>query len=283
MAKKDIRGKTAVITGAASGIGRGLALALAKEGCTMLLADINEAGLKQTLEMVRQSGGNGETFICDVSRLEDVMRMADHCFDAWERVDILINNAGVASIGFMGDIPMKDWEWIVSINFWGVVYGCHAFVPRMKRQGSGHIVNVASAAGILSSAEMAPYNMTKAAVISLTETLKSELAPYSIGVTVTCPTFIKTNLMEKMRYTDEFQKKVSTTGVDNARWTPDMIAAQVIDAVKKDKLYVVPQAAAKMLWYSKRLSPSAFFNGFAFLMRMGWARNIMFQMSKLGF
>lgn len=283
MAKKDITGKTAVITGAASGIGRALALVLAKERCTMLLADINEAGLKQTLEMVRQAGGNGEIFLCDVSRLDDVMRMADHCYELWGRVDILINNAGVASIGFMGDIPMKDWEWIVSINFWGVVYGCHAFVPRMKKQGSGHIVNVASAAGILSSAEMSPYNATKAAVISLTETLKSELAPYNIGVTVTCPTFIRTNLMEKMRFTDDFQRQVSTAGVDNARWTPGMIADLVIDAVKKDQLYVVPQAAAKMFWYSKRLNPSAFFGFLAFLMRMGWGRTLMFRLAKLGF
>ncbi len=283
MRKKDLHGNNVVITGAASGIGRGLAVAFAQEGCTILLADINEAGLKQTCEMVRQSGGNGETFLCDVSKLDDVMRMADHCFGSWGKVDILINNAGVASIGFMGDIPITDWEWIVSINFWGVVYGCHAFVPRMKNQGSGHIVNVASAAGILSSAEMAPYNATKAAVISISETLRSELAPYNIGVTVTCPTFIRTNLMEKLRYTDEFQKKVSTTGVNNARWTPEMIAGQVIDAVRKGKMYVVPQAAAKMLWYSKRLCPSAFFDGFAFLMRKGWAREIMFRMSKLGF
>ena len=283
MGKRDLRGKTAVITGAASGIGRGLALALAKERCTILMADINEAGLKQTSEMVRESGGSGEAFLCDVSKLDDVMRMADHCFDSWRKVDILINNAGVASTGFMGDIPMKDWEWIVSINFWGVVYGCHAFVPRMKKQGCGYIVNMASAAGIVSSAEMAPYNATKAAVISLTETLKSELAPHNIGVTVICPTFIKTNLMEKMRFTDEFQRQCSTTGVDNARWTPEMIAGLVIDAVKTDKMYVVPQVAAKIFWISKRISPSAFFGFLSFLMRMGWGRKLMFQMARMGF
>jgi NAD(P)-dependent dehydrogenase (short-subunit alcohol dehydrogenase family) len=235
------------------------------------------------LELVKQAGGYGEVFPCDVSKLEDVMAMADHCFDTWGRVDILINNAGVASVGFMGDIPIKDWEWIISINFWGVVYGCHAFVPRMKKQGSGHIVNVASAAGILSSAEMSPYNATKAATISISETLKSELAPYNIGVTVLCPTFIKTNLMEKMRFTDDFQKQCSVAGIENARWTPDMIAALVVDAVKKDKLYVVPQAAAKLMWISKRISPSAFFGFFAFLMRKGWARKIMLHMARTGF
>lgn len=283
MKKRDLQGNNAVITGAASGIGRALAVELAKERCHLLLADINEDGLLGTLELVKRSGGSGEVFPCDVSILDDVMKMADHCFNAWGKVDLLINNAGVASIGFMGDIPIKDWEWIVSINFWGVVYGCHAFVPRMKKQGCGHIVNVASAAGILSSAEMAPYNATKAAVISISETLKSELAPFGIGVTVTCPTFIRTNLMEKLRYTDEFQKQCSTTGIDNARWTPEMIAAQVVDAVRKDRLYVVPQAAAKLMWLSKRISPSAFFGLFAFLMRMGWARKLMLHMARSGF
>ena len=283
MKVKDLHGNKVVITGSASGIGRALAVAMAGEQCTILLADINKEGLQKTLELVKQAGGSGEIFPCDVSRLDDVMAMADHCFDTWGRVDILINNAGVASVGFMGDIPIKDWEWIVSINFWGVVYGCHAFVPRMKKQGSGHIVNVASAAGILSSAEMAPYNATKAATISITETLKSELAPYNIGVTVLCPTFIKTNLMEKMRFTDDFQKQCSVAGIENARWTPEMIAALVIDAVKKDKLYVVPQVAAKLMWVSKRISPSWFFGFFAFLMRMGWARKIMLHMARTGF
>ncbi|HOO46468.1 MAG TPA: SDR family NAD(P)-dependent oxidoreductase [Deltaproteobacteria bacterium] len=283
MAKRDLKGKTAVITGAASGIGRALAIELAKEGCTILLADINEAGLMETAELVMRSGGIGEIFLCDVSKLDDVMKMAEHCFEEWGRVDILINNAGVASIGFMGDIPMKDWEWIVSINFWGVVYGCHAFVPRMKRHGSGYIVNVASAAGILSSAEMSPYNATKAAVIAISETLRSELAPYDIGVTVICPTFIKTNLLERMRFTDEFQRKCSMTGMDNARWTPEKIAGLVIDAVRKEKMYVIPQAAARIFWLSKRISPSGFFGFLAFLMRMGWGRNLMFQLARLGF
>jgi len=100
---------------------------------------------------------------------------------------------------------------------------------------------------------------------------------------VLCPTFIKTNLMEKMRFTDEFQKQCSVAGIENARWTPEMIAALVIDAVKKDKLYVVPQVAAKLMWVSKRISPSSFFGFFAFLMRMGWARKIMLHMARTGF
>lgn len=283
MKMKDLKGKTAVITGAASGIGRGLALALAREGCAMLLSDINGERLDETLQLVKQAGGRAEVFLCDVSKADDVMRLADKGFDALGRVDILINNAGVASAGCTGDIPIKDWEWIVSINFWGVVHGCHAFVPRMKKQGGGHIVNMASFAGIFSCPEMAPYNATKAAVVAVSETLKSELAPYDIGVTVVCPTYIRTNLMESLRYTDDFQRKCATEGMVYARWTPEMLAHLIINAIRKDKLYVVPQLVAKIMWWSKRISPSGFCGFNAFLMRMGWGRELMYKVVKLGF
>jgi NAD(P)-dependent dehydrogenase (short-subunit alcohol dehydrogenase family) len=283
MGKKDIAGKNAVITGAASGIGRALAVALAKEKCTILLADINEAGLKETAGLVRQAGGNGEVFLCDVSRLDDVIKMADHCFNTWGKVDILINNAGVVSTGFMGDIPVKDWEWIVSINFWGVVYGCHAFVPRMKTHGGGHIVNVASAAGIVSAPEMSPYNATKAAVISISETLKSELAPHNIGVTVLCPTFIKTNLMSTMRFTDEFQRHFSITSLDKAKMTPEKVARLTVRAIHRNRMYVLPQTAAKMLWISKRISPSGYYGFLALMARIGWGRKLMLFMARMGF
>jgi short-subunit dehydrogenase len=282
MKKNDLHENKVVITGAASGIGRALAIALANEHCEILLSDINEEGLRQTLELVKQSGGSGEAFLCDVSRFDDVMKMADHCFNKWGKVDILINNAGVASIGIMGDILIKDWEWIVSINFWGVVYGCHAFIPKMKKQGRGHIVNVASAAGILSSAEMSPYNATKAAVISISETLKSELAPFNIGVTVLCPTFIKTNLMNSVRFTDEFQKHCSVTGINNARMTLEKVAGMVVNAVKENKTYVLPQMAAKIAWIFKRVSPSGYLGFFAFLMRRGWGRKFFLKMARMG-
>lgn len=283
MGMKNLRERKVVITGAASGIGRELALAFARERCAMVLADIDEAGLQETVGMVNGAGGSAEAFSCDVSKADQVMRMADRCFDKWGRVDLLINNAGVASTGFMGDVPITDWEWVMSINFWGVVYGCHAFVPGMKGQGEGHIVNVASAAGIISSAEMAPYNASKAAVISLSETLKSELAPYGIGVTVLCPTFVRTNLLEKMRFTDDFQRHCSTTGMACARWTPEKVAALVLEAVRRDRVYVLPQASAKLIWLFKRISPAAYLGFFAFLMRMGWARGLMLRMVKAGF
>ncbi len=156
-------------------------------------------GAGETLRMVEQAGGSGEIYELDVRVLIDWEAMADHFFRSWGGVDVLVNNAGVVSVGPVGEVPIEDWEWIFSINFWGMVYGCHTFIPHMKEQGSGHIVNVASANGLMCLLEMAPYNTTKAAVIALSETLRSEL-PAGIGVTVVCPMFFNTHLLDGMRY-----------------------------------------------------------------------------------
>jgi len=142
---------------------------------------------------------------------------------------------------------------------------------------------VASAAGILSSAEMSPYNATKAATISIAETLKSELAPFNIGVTVLCPTFIKTNLMSTVRFTDEFQKNCSVTGINSARITVEKVADLVVNAIKKNKMYVLPQPAAKSAWLFKRISPAGYFGFFALLMRKGWGRKFFLAMARKGF
>ena len=124
----------AVITGAASGFGRALALSLAKRGgWKILIADVNRAGMEETLGMVRKAGGDGEIFECDVSKPENVQSMADYVFSNWKRVDLLINNAGVVSCGFVGDISLEDWHWCGSINFSGMLYGCHSFIPGLKK------------------------------------------------------------------------------------------------------------------------------------------------------
>ena len=188
--------KKVVITGAASGLGRALALALARKGCRIGIVDINLDGAEETLRMVERAGGSGETYELDVREVTDWGAMANHFFQCWGGVDVLVNNAGVVAVGHVGDIPIENWEWIFSINFWGMVYGCHTFIPRMKAQGGGHIVNVASAAGLLSLQELGPYNTTKAAVIALSETLRGELAPFKIGVTAVCPMFFNTHLLD---------------------------------------------------------------------------------------
>ncbi|HNZ65172.1 MAG TPA: SDR family NAD(P)-dependent oxidoreductase [Smithella sp.] len=221
--------KHAVVTGSASGFGRALALTLARRGnWKILLADINRAGMEETLAMVRKSGGNGEIFECNVTRPEDVQKMADYVFLSWKMVDLLINNAGVVSCGFVGDIPLADWKWCTDINIWGMLYGCHSFIPFMRIQGSGHIINIASSMGFTSFMELGPYNMTKAAVISLSETMRSELTANNIGVTVSCPMFFKTNLLNDMHFRDKFQTQFAHLAFENGHMTAGQVAEQTI-------------------------------------------------------
>jgi NAD(P)-dependent dehydrogenase (short-subunit alcohol dehydrogenase family) len=275
--------RRAVVTGSASGLGRAIALALARQGWHILIADINREGMNETLAQVRAAGGTGEVFSCDVSRAEDVQAMAEHCFSSWKRVDLLVNNAGVASSGLVGDIPLEDWRWIMGINLWGMIHGCHYFIPGMKAQGGGgHIVNVSSAAGIACLPEMASYNVVKAGAISLSESMKTELSPFRIGVTVVCPTFFKTNLGSTLRYVDPFQKNFSEAAFQNGRLTAEQIADMTLKAVRKNRLYLVPQASGKLMWLMKRFSPGLFYGSMAFIMRRQFHEKLFLLLARMG-
>jgi NAD(P)-dependent dehydrogenase (short-subunit alcohol dehydrogenase family) len=279
----NLYGKRAVITGAASGLGRSLATALAAEGWKIGIVDINDAGAEETLAMVKRAGGSGEVYHADVAQPENVEAFADHFFDSWGGVDLLINNAGVASAGLIGDIPLEDWNWIFDISFWGMLYGCHEFVPRMKAQGGGYIVNISSSAGLNSLAEMGPYNTTKAAVISLSETLMVEVAPNNIGVTVACPMFFKTNLLSDLRYTDEWEREFAWSAFNTARMTADEVALKIISAVKKGRLYAIPQLSGKVFWLNKRLMPETYYKIYRFLSKHGWLRSTLDRLARWRF
>ncbi|HQO60840.1 MAG TPA: SDR family NAD(P)-dependent oxidoreductase [Deltaproteobacteria bacterium] len=274
--------KTAVVTGAASGLGRDIAIALGRKGSRVLVADLDMKEAAITSTMVVQAGGAGEVYRCDVTRVEEVQAMADHVFAAWGGLDLLVNNAGVAAAGVVGNMPIEDWHWLMNINLWGMVYGCHAFIPRMKQSQRGHIINVASLAGIVSLPEMACYNVSKAAVISLSETLRGELAPFGIGVSVVCPSFFNTNLLRDMRYCDEFQCTFAHAAFDNARMTSEDVAGLVLKAWEKNRLYVLPQASAKMQWFFKRLSPANYYENFARLNKSDMFRRFVLVMARLG-
>jgi NAD(P)-dependent dehydrogenase (short-subunit alcohol dehydrogenase family) len=279
---KRIDGKRVVITGAGSGLGRALALNLASKGCQIGIADIDPAGARQTLEMVEHAGGRGEAFEIDVSQAAEVEAMGDHFFREWGGVDLLVNNAGVVSVGFVGDIELEDWRWLFGVNFWGMLHGCHSFIPRMKAQGGGHILNVASAAGLLSMMEMGPYNTSKAGIISLSETLRWELAPAKIGVTVLCPMFFDTHLLDNMRYTDPFEAAFARSTFEHARMTADEVAARAVKAIEKGKLYCVPQGTGKLFWGIKRLAPSTFNRVMSFINTTPMARPFYMLLARFG-
>lgn len=282
MAINSSGSRSAVVTGAASGLGRDISVALARAGFRVLVADVDMKEAAVTAVMVEQAGGASEVYRCDVTRVDEVQAMADHVFDSRGGLDLLVNNAGVAAAGVVGDMPIQDWRWLMDINLWGMVYGCHAFIPRMKQARRGHIVNVASAAGIVSLPEMACYNVSKAAVISLSETLRGELAPFGIGVSVVCPSFFNTNLLRDMRFCDDFQCDFANAAFDNARMTSEDIAALVVKAIEKNRLYVIPQASAKMQWLLKRLSPARYYEGFALLNSSAVFRRLVLVLARLG-
>ncbi|MFH1150680.1 MAG: SDR family NAD(P)-dependent oxidoreductase [Actinomycetota bacterium] len=274
--------KTVVITGAGSGIGRAMALTWADRGCTVGVSDYNAEGAARTVELIESAGGSADSFCCDVRSEEDLEAMAAHFFERWGRVDVLVNNAGVIDAGTVGEVAMEDWRRVMGTCFWGAVHGCHAFIPRMKRQGGGHIVNVASIAGIISLPEAAPYNTAKAAVVSLSETLRSELAPHRIGVTVVCPSILQTNLLEGMTVTDEWENDFIRSAFANSRMGADRIAEKVVAAVDSNRLFVFPQSAAKLARALMRLCPRTFYALLALLYRSRLRRPAFMWLARRG-
>jgi len=262
--------KRIVITGAGSGLGRALAVDFARLGWKIGVSDINKERAEQTADMVNEAGGNGLVFQCDVADWDQVSSMAKSVVQVWKGADVVVNNAGVPAIGILEKIPLEDWRWVIDINLMGVVHGCKAFIPIFKSQGAGHIVNIASSAGIASLSEMAPYNVTKAGVISLSETLKMELYGENIGVSVVCPTYFKTNLMEKVRCTDQTQLNRAEALFEKSKTTAEDISRHIIRSIEKNRLYVLTQKDARFVWKMKRYFPERFFRWMGFLSSRGY-------------
>ncbi|MCG8672403.1 MAG: SDR family NAD(P)-dependent oxidoreductase, partial [Pseudomonadales bacterium] len=192
-----------LITGGASGLGREIALTFANQGYRVCIADLHEERAQETLDLIGKTSGEGFFAHCDVTSTQDWAKTMVAIEEAWGGLDILVNNAGVASGGPFNWLSAQDWKWIMGINFYGVLYGCQAAVPAMIENKQGHIVNIASMAGIINPPGMSNYNVSKAAVISLSESLKVELKPHNINVTCVTPSFFKTNLGESMRTPDK--------------------------------------------------------------------------------
>lgn len=250
----------AVITGGAGGLGRAFCLELARRGGHMVVADIDAAGAAETVALVERAGGRAFATSCDVAKLDQVERLAVLADEQLGGCDVVINNAGVAAGGAVGAVPIADWEWIMGINLWGVIYGCHVFVPRFKQQGRGHVINVASAAGLLSAGDMGPYNVTKAGVVALSETLASELRTDGVGVTVLCPTFFRTNISKSSRTTNnEGAKAMVEKLMDRAKIQADGVARFALETADRNELYAVPHADGQWMWRLKRFFPERYY------------------------
>jgi NAD(P)-dependent dehydrogenase (short-subunit alcohol dehydrogenase family) len=241
-------GKVAVVTGGASGIGRGVALELAARGADIAIADINEERLAETAAAVSATGRQVLTQRCDVRSDSDVDAFRDATIDRFGQVDVLCNNAGVAVLGPPERVEMADWEWILQINVLGLVRGVRAFVPAMLARGNGHVVNTASVAGVWAYTwDATPYITSKFAAYGYSEALARALKPQGIGVSVLCPGLVTTNLAETARssgvppelqgqyfyFPPEMQEPV----------TPEEVGVLVADAIERDQFAIFTHAA----------------------------------------
>lgn len=249
----------AVVTGAGSGIGRSFALELAKRNTAVVCADLNKENAEKTAELVEQAGGVAYAIACDVGKAAQVKRLAERSEKLLGHpVTLLVNNAGVGIGGKFDELSLQDWKWAMDVNLWGVVHGCHYFTPRFKEQGGGAIINVASAASYTAAPEMSAYNVTKAGVRALSETLYAELKRDNIRVNVLCPTLVPTNIIKDGRIPDRYAKLADHALMNYAMTSSESVAKLTLNRLDKGELYTTPQVDAKLFWVMKRVSPNLY-------------------------
>jgi NAD(P)-dependent dehydrogenase (short-subunit alcohol dehydrogenase family) len=257
---KEFQGKVAVITGAASGIGRALAERCVQEGMKAVLADVEGGALAEAEASMRASGATVLAVRTDVSQAGEVEALARKTLDAFGAVHLLCNNAGVATAGSVWESTLADWEWVLGVNLWGVIHGVRVFVPLMLAQDAEcHIVNTASTAGLISGPGVGAYNVTKHGVVALSETLHHELAERGakVRVSVLCPGIVRTRIMEGARNRPGHLPVAGPPHpVDGERWEalrqlvqagtpPGQVADAVFTALREDRFYILPHPEVK--------------------------------------
>lgn len=253
------RPRTAIVTGAAGGLGRALAVRLARDGWSLVLADIDDEGNRATAAAVQAVGGRADTERLDVADCAQWQALHDRLRAALPNLDLLVNNAGIAAAGEVGEMPLDRWRRVLDVNLSGVIHGCHTFVPWLKRNPAGaHVVNVASFAAFASFPEMAAYNVTKAGVVALSETMRAELAADRVGVTAVCPGFFATGLARNALMQYESQREFTEEMMRTSPITADQVAAAIVRAVAANEPYVILPARARRYWFMKRFFPKYF-------------------------
>jgi NADP-dependent 3-hydroxy acid dehydrogenase YdfG len=250
------RGKIAVITGAASGLGQGFAIEIGKAGGTVIAADINFEGAVQTIASITAAGGKGEAHRLDVRDSAAVTALVDGTVARHGRIDYIFNNAGIAILGLTEEIPIENWDEIVDINLKGVVYGTSAAYRHMVRQGSGHIVNTASLAGLTPAPGEISYAASKHAVVGLSCALRAEAADLGVRVSVVCPGLIDTPIIRTSEVRG-IERDAMMKVVGSTKWmSPDACARAILRGVEKNKAIIVITPLARAIWLLTRISPS---------------------------
>jgi NAD(P)-dependent dehydrogenase (short-subunit alcohol dehydrogenase family) len=259
MAMTELREKVAAVTGAASGLGRAMALAFAAEGMDLALADVDEPGLRKTCDLAASHGVKTLAMRVDVSKQDQVDEFAAQTLEALKAIHLVCNNAGVAVSGAAWEASEAEWQWILGVNLWGVVHGVRAFAPRLIAQDDGHIVNTASVAGLISPPGMGAYCVTKHAVVALSESLHHDLRERGsrVGVSVLCPAYVPTGISDSERNlppgissseksSERLAKEAALRkAVAAGKLSADDVARAVVAAVKENRFYILTHPAIK--------------------------------------
>lgn len=248
-----------LITGAASGLGKSLALRFAADGWRVAVCDLDEDRLSQTAEEIDRAGGTCMYLRADVTSEQDIEQLAGSVSDHWGGLDVLVNNAGIAIAGRTDETSMEEWRRIFEVNFFGVLRTTQAMLPLISQ--GGHIINVASFAGIAAAPGLVAYNTTKAAVISFSESLRAELVDREIGVSVACPAFFKTRLMETSGAPHDKTRAMVERVMERSKITADDVAEQVFASVRTRQFMLIPHVDARWYWRWKRFFPELYFRG----------------------
>jgi NAD(P)-dependent dehydrogenase (short-subunit alcohol dehydrogenase family) len=260
--------KRVLITGANSGFGKAMAMHFGRNGWRVAVTGRRADAVRAAAEDVRAAGAaEALEVIIDVAKPEDLAAAAARIEAQWGGLDILVNNAGIIDSARLQDITLEQWHRIMDINLWGVIHGCHAFIPMLIRQKSGHVLNMASSAGLFSLPEMAHYSVPKAAVIALSETMRAELARYGISVTVSCPAAFASDILNKEGV--DVGRSVTLRALDkdaqSGRHTSESVAAHAIRTMERGHLYDIAHDSMELLWFIKRLMPETIYHVFAWM------------------
>ncbi len=252
---REVRGRTAVVTGAASGIGRAVAEVLAQRACALALADVDVAGLEETAMRARSLGVRASCHVVDVADWDRMLAFAADVQREFGGADLLINNAGVSVTGTLEEQSIEDLRWIVGVNFWGVVHGCKAFLPLLRTRPEAHIVNVSSLFGIIGLPTQSSYCATKFAVRGFSESLWAELADSGIGVTVVHPGGVKTNIVQASRMADDATKQRMAERFERRAMAPERVAERIVRGVERGEMRVRVCRETFVADWVKRLFP----------------------------
>ncbi|MGB8328527.1 MAG: SDR family NAD(P)-dependent oxidoreductase [Polyangiales bacterium] len=251
---KDLSGKVAIITGGAGGIGKALAQELGARGCYLVLADIDTELLDRTATELRGTGTRVDAKGVDVRDAAQVKALIEGAYAERSRIDYLFNNAGVNLCAELRDTTLDDWNWLIDVNLRGVVHGVHAAYPIMREQGFGHIVNVASAAGLIPAAAEGAYGTTKHAVVGLSAALQIEAAAFGVKVSVVCPGMIDTPIFDATKYVKLDPQSIREIAPEKPM-EPRKAAKRIVRGMERNRFFIVITATAHVLWRLHRYAP----------------------------